>query len=329
MSWLSRGFATAALVAVVSVGGMSAPVRAVEDAGESTPEAAMPLAARQDIIGELGVYRTKSEDTLHEVARRFNLGFVELVAANPDVSAWLPGEGTEVVLPTAHVLPAVPHEGIVINLPELRLYYFTGDGAVVTYPVGVGREGWETPLGMTEVVRKKAAPTWYPPESIRAEKPELPKVVPAGPDNPLGEYALYFGWPRYLLHGTNKPFGVGRRVSSGCIRLYPEDIEKFFPMVPIGTKVMVINEPLKLGWSDGMLYMEVHPTLEQANQIELEGEMEPVAMFGVADAVRRAAGEEMIGRIDWEAVADAVAQRHGYPVPVLKLSDHRQTASKG
>ncbi|MBL27916.1 MAG: L,D-transpeptidase [Rhodospirillaceae bacterium] len=307
---------------------MSTHVRAAEDAGDAATEEAVPVTVRNDVIGELGVYRTKRDDTLHEVARRFNLGFVELVAANPGVSAWLPGEGTEVVLPTAHILPAVPHEGIVINLPELRLYYFSEDGSVVTHPVGVGREGWETPLGITKVVRKKAAPAWYPPESIRAEKPELPKVVPAGPDNPLGEYALYFGWPRYLLHGTNKPYGVGRRVSSGCIRLYPEDIEKFFPMVPIGTKVMVINEPLKLGWANGMLYMEVHPRLEQANQIELEGEMEPVAMFGVADAVRRAAGDDMIARIDWEAVADAVAQRHGYPVPVLKKTDGRQTASK-
>jgi len=322
-----RRWAACALVGALALLAMPDWLAAA-DALEA-PETEVEAAARDDVVGELAIYRTSHDDTLHELARRYNLGYVEVVAANPNVDPWLPGDDTEVVLPTAHVLPAAPREGIVINLPELRLYYFAENGEILTFPVGVGREGRETPLGVTEIVRKQEAPTWYPPKSIRAEKPELPGVVPPGPDNPLGEYALYFGWPSYLLHGTNKPLGVGRRVSAGCIRLYPEAIEKFFPEVPIGTKVMVINEPIKLGWQNGMLYIEAHPTQDQADQIELTGSMEPAPVFGIPDAVRRAAGEAHAHRIDWEAVTRAVDQRNGYPVPVLAAGAPQQTADSG
>jgi L,D-transpeptidase ErfK/SrfK len=161
----------------------------------------------------------------------------------------------------------------VINLAELRLYYYPSDkNQVVTHPLGIGREGWSTPVGETQIIGKKKDPTWTVPESIRKEHEEagdpLPPVVPPGPNNPLGGYALYLGIQGYLLHGTNKPFGVGMRVSHGCIRLYPEDIEEFYLQVPIGTKVRIINQPYKVGWLDGQLYIEAHrPLNEQIKEI--------------------------------------------------------------
>ncbi|MCW5698807.1 MAG: L,D-transpeptidase family protein, partial [Rhodospirillales bacterium] len=186
-------------------------------------------AGADDIVGDMRIYTAKHEDTLLDIARDHQLGLIELMAANPGVDPWLPGEGTRIILPTAHVLPDVPRKGIVINLAELRLYYFgKGNEPVVTLPIGVGREGFTTPVGTTSVIKKVKGPTWYPTASTRADDPQLPSAVPAGPDNPLGAYALYLGWPAYLIHGTAegaKEWGIGRRVSRGCIRMYPEAIE--------------------------------------------------------------------------------------------------------
>lgn len=222
----------------------------------------------EDVVGQPFKYRSNYEDTFSDIARFYDLGFRQLKAANPEVDAWLPGEGTEITIPQQYILPPGPREGIIINLAELRLYYFPKDrNEVDTYPLGIGREGWSTPVGETRIVRKKKDPTWNVPASILKEHEEdgdpLPPVVPAGPDNPLGGYALYLGMNGYLLHGTNKPFGVGMRVSHGCIRLYPENIEQLFQQIPVGTPVRIINQPYKAGWLNGELYVEAHHPLSE------------------------------------------------------------------
>ena len=180
---------------------------------------AMAQPQNGDVLGTLSTYATRAEDSLPELARRFGVGYVELAAANPEVDPWLPGEGTQLVIPTAHIFPAGSRQGIIINLAEMRLYFWPRAGEPMSFPIGIGTDDRETRMGRTRIVRKQAHPTWFPPPSVRAEKPELPASVPPGPDNPLGDYALYLDWPRYVVHGTNKPYGVGRRVSAGCIRL--------------------------------------------------------------------------------------------------------------
>lgn len=223
-----------------------------------------------DVIGQTIQIKAKYEDTFVALARRYSVGFDELRMANPDVDPWLPGDGTEIIIPRAHILPDAPRNGIVVNLAEMRVYYFPSKndeyaGKVFSYPISIGREGWGTPLGTTTIVRKKAHPSWHPPASIRKEHAAkgdpLPTVVKAGPDNPLGEYAMYLGWPAYLMHGTNSPAGIGLRVSHGCLRMFPEDIAALFSMVSVGTKVTVVNQPYKFGWRNGTLYMQAHPPL--------------------------------------------------------------------
>jgi len=199
------------------------------------------------------------------------------VIANPDVDVWLPGEGTEVLLPTRYVLPPGPREGIVLNLAEYRMYYYPpakeGErGEVMTFPMSIGRMDWATPLGRTRIVAKAKNPAWYPPESVRAEHEAegrpLPRIVPPGPDNPLGDHAMRLGLPGYLIHGTNRPAGVGMRVTHGCIRMFPEDIEYLFAQVGLDTPVRIVNEPLKLGWDGDDLFIEVHRTLESAPPVD-------------------------------------------------------------
>ena len=229
----------------------------------------LELSPDSDVVGETQVIEAQYEDTFIKLARRYNLGWEELIAANPGVDPWLPGEGTEIVLPTHFVLPKTPREGIVINLPELRLYYYPDgeSGRVFTHPISIGRMEWRTPLGRAEIIAKALNPTWYPPESIREEHAAdnrfLPKVVPPGPDNPLGNHALRLSLPGYLIHGTNKPSGLGMRVTHGCIRMFPEDIEALFEDVPIGTPVRIVNQPYKLGWTDDGFYLEAHPPLDE------------------------------------------------------------------
>ena len=232
----------------------------------------LPLAGN-DVIGAITVVPARAEDTLLDIARRHGLGYEDIVRANPDVDTWLPGEGTEVVLPTRFVLPPGPRRGIILNLAEYRLYYFPepakGEhGVVMTYPMSIGRMDWETPLGRTTVISKVTDPSWYPPESIRAEHAAdgdpLPRIVPAGPKNPLGRHAMRLGLPGYLIHGTNRPAGVGMRVTHGCVRMFPEDIDYLFRQVALNTPVRIINEPVKLGWDGDMLVMEAHPALDIA-----------------------------------------------------------------
>lgn len=277
-------------------------------------------AAGGDVIGKIEVHEASKDDTLIELARSYDLGYVELAAANPDLDPWLPGAGTKVVLPTAYVLPPGPREGLVINLAEQRLYYFDGTASPVTYPIGVGREGWETPLGATKVVRKRENPTWHPPVSARKEDPTLPKAVPPGPENPLGSHAMYLGWAAYLVHGTNEPYGIGRRVSRGCIRLYPEDIAQLYAMVPKGTAVQVIDEPVKLGSAGGELYLEAHPSLRQAQQIEDTGRFDHEPLVAIEKQIVDAAAGSA-DRLDWDVIAGALKDRQGIPVQITRSSD--------
>lgn len=224
----------------------------------------------QRVVGAVQIIRARHDDTFVDVARTYNLGFDELVQANPDVDPWLPGAGTRIVLPTRFVLPDVPQDGIVINLAAKRLFYFPppdADGArvVVTFPIGIGREGAATPLGTTTVTQKGADPVWFPTASIRreyaAEGNPLPAQVPPGPDNPLGKFVLVLGMPSYLIHGTNRPAGVGMRVSHGCVRLFPENIEFLYSAAPVGVRVTIVDEPYLLAYADGAPVLEVHPPL--------------------------------------------------------------------
>lgn len=225
----------------------------------------------QDVIGALVTIAAREDDTLLDIARRHGLGYEDIVRANPGVDTWLPGEGTEVVLPTRFVLPPGPRNGVVLNLAEYRLYYYPqpekGEPPLVmTYPISIGRMDWATPLGRTRVVAKARNPSWYVPESILAEHAAagdpLPRVVPPGPKNPLGTRAMRLGIPGYLIHGTNRPAGVGMRVTHGCIRMFPEDIGFLFDEIAVNTPVRIINEPVKLGWDGDAIVMEVHRTLE-------------------------------------------------------------------
>jgi L,D-transpeptidase ErfK/SrfK len=269
-------------------------------------------------LREATSYRASYADTLVEVARRFKLGYVEMVAANPGTDPWLPGEGTDVVLPTVHLLPDAAHEGIVINLADMRLYYFEKpDGPPRSYPIGIGRDGLTTPLGSTTIARKTKNPTWHPTERMRAEDPELPEVVPPGPDNPMGTRAMYLAWPLYAIHGTNKPPGIGRRSSSGCIRMYPEDAEELFDLVDVGTKVTVVDQPIKLKWTDGELFMEAHPTQRQSDEIEIEGRFTPELPSHVVDQVLEVAGEQS-SRLDWSRIREATLERRGYPIRITR-----------
>ena len=233
-------------------------------------EYSVPL--HDEVFGAAQVISAHYEDTFVAFAQKYNVGYEALKRANPGVDPWLPGEGTRVVIPTQFVLPHAPQRGIVVNIAELRLYYFPDDGAtangmrrIVTYPISIGQLDWSTPLGTTKVTGKVLNPSWYPPQSIRdehaARDDALPRVVPPGPDNPLGTHALRLAIPSYLIHGTNMPSGIGMRVTHGCIRMFPWDIEALYKVVPIGTPVTIVNQPYKLGWTEQGLYLEAHPPL--------------------------------------------------------------------
>lgn len=265
------------------------------------------------VIGQNLIVHAKASETLLDIARRYEIGYREIRAANPAIDPWLPEEGALVLIPSQYVLPQAPRKGIVINLAEMRLYYFPRRPAgqmevVVTYPIGIGREGWSTPLGKTTIIEKTPNPTWIPPESIRAEHAAnddpLPQVVPPGPDNPLGKFALRLGMPSYLIHGTNRPWGVGMRVSHGCIRLYPENIARLFERVKIGTPVNIIYQPFKAGMRRGELYVEAHLSLTDIKVSDSSGLTEMIAAIV-------AATEKSVSGVKWEAVEQIVHKRTG------------------
>ncbi len=273
-----------------------------------------------NMIGSNSTVVAAREDTLFDVARRNGVGYDEIVAANPGVDPWLPGEGTELLIPGRIILPNVPRSGIVVNLPERRLFYFPpvkkGQAATVrTYPVSIGKMDWKTPIGVTKIVSKQEKPSWYPPDSVLKEHEErgdpLPKVVPPGPDNPLGEYAMRLGIPggSYLIHGTNKPAGVGMDVTHGCIRLYPEDIAELFPLIPVGTRVNLVDQTNKVGWQRGTLYVERHAPLEGTDN---PADTDPAGMEALVNAA--AAGRPI--EVVWSRVWPAYQQATGVPVAV-------------
>ena len=290
-----------------------------------------------DVIGAVSTVTARHEDTLVDIARRHGLGYEDIVRANPGVNVWLPGEGTEVVLPTRYVLPAGPRRGVILNLAEYRLYYFPeakdGETAyVMTYPISIGRMDWETPLGKTSVISKVRNPSWYVPKSVLAEHEAdgrpLPRIVPPGPDNPLGEYAMRLGLPGYLIHGTNRPAGVGMRVTHGCVRMFPEDIEYLFPKIDVSTAVRIINEPVKMGWDGDQLVMEVHPILEvvipEASEDAGEEGADDVdeviveskdPLTYVTEQFIVTTGERA-GQLDWHLAEQIVERSDGIPVPV-------------
>jgi L,D-transpeptidase ErfK/SrfK len=329
-----------ALGAVLALGGCATFVPEAPPPPPPAPQAApvpppvvAPIAMHQfpfdpkktGVLGEVQVTQSRHEDTLADIARRFDVGYDELIRANPGVDPWLPGEGTRIVLPTQWVLPDAPAEGVIVNVAAMRLFYFPKpkkgeQRVVITYPIGVGKVGWATPVGSTTVVSKRKDPMWTPPDSVRKEHAKkgdpLPARVPAGPDNPLGAYAMNLGWPSYLIHGTNKPPGVGMRASHGCIRLYPEDIAALFPMIAVGTKVTVVNQPLLYRWQDNNLYVQSYPPV-------VEGEDESVAPPPVVFDDRLA--DQMwqqtkahAGAVNWDLVKRVVTQTKGISVPVTK-----------
>jgi L,D-transpeptidase ErfK/SrfK len=271
-----------------------------------------------DLVGQVRIIPAVHEDTLLDIARRYQLGHDEIILANPDVDRWLPGEGTPVTLPTRYILPAAERVGLVLNVPEMRLYYYppvkAGEPRVVrTYPVSVGRMDWETPLGSWRIISKQKDPVWRPPASIRAEAAErgetLPEVVPAGPDNPLGRHALRLSIPSYLIHGTDKPWGVGMRVTHGCLRMYPEDIAALYDEIPVDTPVRIVKQPVKIGWLLDTLYIEVHPPLEE----DVEGREH--LMETAMDVIRAAVAERPV-RLSGRLINAAVHEARGYPVAI-------------
>jgi L,D-transpeptidase ErfK/SrfK len=281
----------------------------------------LPLSADDPVVGEDQMIVATYEDTFVKIARTYDLGFEELVQANPNVNPWVPGEGTEIVLPTRFVLPQAPRTGIVINLPELRLYYYPDgeSGRVITHPISIGRQEWRTPLGSTQVSRKAKDPTWYPPQSVRdehaAQNRPLEAVVPPGPDNPLGKHALYLGLPGYLIHGTNMPAGLGMRVTHGCIRMFPEDIEALYEDVPVGTPVRIVNQPIKLGQNGSGYYLEAHPLLEE----ELQGD-EVSIMTALTRAYVAAVEEGEGAGFDWAMAERVVLGFTGNPEFVSSIN---------
>ena len=297
-----------------------------------------------DVIGAVSTVTARYEDTLVDIARRHGLGYQDIVHANPNVKIWLPGEGTEVVLPTRFVLPPGPREGLVLNLAEYRMYFYPrprdGEPAYVySYPISIGRMDWETPIGTTKVISKVTNPAWYPPQSVRDEHAAagktLPRIVPPGPDNPLGQFAMRLGLPGYLIHGTNRPAGVGMRVTHGCIRMFPEDIEYLFPQVGVNARVRIINEAVKMGWNGDELVVEVHPMLEASPPPSTES----VAADAQVDAGETVASEmadeviskdpltivtekfidatgERAGQLDWYLAEQIVGRADGIPTSV-------------
>ncbi len=297
------------------------------------PEPVLPLPVathkfelsdpKDDVYGELQVTLAGKEDTLPDIARRFNVGYEEIVRANPGVDPWIPGAGRKIVVPTQFVLPNAPREGIVINLAAMRIYYFPKHkpdepALVYTHPIGVGKVGWVTPEGVTKIISREENPTWRPSAGVRKEHAEnddpVPAVVPPGPDNPLGKYKFTLGWPSYLIHGTNKPYGVGLRSSHGCIRLYPEDIVKFYQAVPLGTQVRVVNQPFLFGWHNGQLYLQAYTVFEDdsRNWSKAQKALLLKSMSPRLEKLLKAAGT----RIDWDAVTQIANAPRGLAVPV-------------
>ena len=277
------------------------------------------------VIGTDEHIKSTYQDTLLDIARRYSLGYEEIIRANPGTDLWIPGEGKDVLLHGQRILPPGPRDGIVVNIPEHRLYYYpkpkkNEKPVVITFPVSIGKMDWHTPLGQTRVIQKIKHPAWYPPESVRKEHEAngdpLPKVVLAGPDNPLGDYAmrLAVGDGAYMIHGTNNPMAVGMAVTHGCIRMYPEDVASLFPLIPVGTKVYLINEPVKTAFADGKLLLEVHPP------VDAQGQSTDPDMQLLSERLDKALGTTTAA-IHWDFARQALQAANGMPVIVGLQAD--------
>jgi L,D-transpeptidase ErfK/SrfK len=296
-------------------------------ASANSAQATMYTLSSKDatVVGEDQTVETVYQDTLYDLARKFSLGSEELIRVNPGVDPWLPGAGRKLIVPGRHILPPGPREGIVVNLPEHRLYYYPkpkrgGPIEVITYPVSIGKMDWRTPLGTTHVIGKQKNPVWYPPESVRKEHAEagdpLPASVPSGPDNPLGLFAMRLaaGNGTYLIHGTNNPIAVGLAVTHGCIRMYPDDVAALFPLVAVGTEVRLINQPVKVAWVDGELLLEAHPPVDAQGQ-----SFEPnIDQF--ADMLRAAVGDTTVA-IHWDYAREVLQKADGVIATVALAAD--------
>jgi L,D-transpeptidase ErfK/SrfK len=282
------------------------------------------------VVGGDQTVVTVYEDTLYDLARRFSLGSEEMIRVNPGVDPWIPGAGKTLVVPNTHILPPGPREGIVVNLPEHRLYYYPKPKRgempqVITYPVSIGKMDWRTPLGLTHVIQKIKNPVWYPPESVRKEHAAagdpLPPKVPSGPDNPLGLFAMRLaaGNGTYLIHGTNNPIAVGLAVTHGCVRMYPDDVEALFPLVPVGTPVRLINEPLKVVWVDGELLLEAHPP------VDAEGQSFEPDLDQFSDLLQKAVGDKTVA-IHWDYAREVLQKANGVIATVGLEADLPQEA---
>jgi L,D-transpeptidase ErfK/SrfK len=304
-------------VSSVALGAWLLASSAVADSSE-LPKGHFLLPEEGNMVGQVYTVTATEEDTLLDIARAHNVGYEEIRMANPDISLWVPGEGTEVTIPGQYILPDEARSGIVINVAELRLYYYpeVAEGEtprVETYPIGIGRDAYNTPLGVTETTMRLENPAWYPPESIRREAAErgdpAPAVVPPGADNPLGEYAILLDIPGYLIHGTNQPDGIGMRASRGCIRMHPEDIESVFWRVPVGTQVNIIDSPIKVGWGEeGNRYIQAFTaTDEQVFGME--------TLLNVVGLIEKHDGGNA-SSVNYEQVSEILERANGQIVPI-------------
>jgi len=272
------------------------------------------LSANEDIVGHIQTAHVQPGESLGDIGRTHNMGVYDMIEANPHLDPWTPMAGAEVIIPAQFVLPSGPREGIVLNLAEMRLYYYHADAPLVTtFPIGIGKKGWTTPLGQTVIVKKQVDPIWYPPVSIREEHAErgehLPLVVPAGPDNPLGQYVLRSGFSGILLHANNRIGGAGVRSSHGCIHLLPEDIKNLYDMVSVGTKIRIIHEPFKLGWKNNSLYLEAHQPLSESKY------QETANLSYLKDLISAVIGRNYHA-VNWASMQEVVDQSAGYPVKI-------------
>ncbi len=277
------------------------------------------LTGDQTMIGSLAVIETRENDTLSDIARHFGLGYNDISAANPTISPWTPQAGSRILLPLQFILPEAPHKGIVLNLANKRLFYYPKQQTdnVFTYPVGIGRQGWNTPMGLTSIVAKKANPTWTVPESIHQEHAEkgdlLPSVIAAGPNNPLGLYAMQLGFPHYLIHGTNKPYGIGMQISHGCVQLYPEDIEVLFKNASEGMPVRIIHQPYLTAWDQNMLYLEANEPIQKWEHDK------PKLIKQLLKQLKTMSAKKNVS-VDWKRVDAVIKKSDGIPTPILKNS---------
>jgi L,D-transpeptidase ErfK/SrfK len=262
---------------------------------------------RETVLGRQATHVIKTDESLPEIGRQYDIGFGEITAANPRVDPFIPVPGRRIVLPTQWILPDAPiRKGIVVNIGEMRLFVFPHNRSqtVTTFPIGIGDEGKETPVGTFTIIEKIRDPAWNVPNSIRKEQPDLPAVVPPGPDNPMGSHALRLSNPTVLIHGTNRPWGIGMRVSHGCIRLYQEDIAVLFGMVKRGTPVVIVDQPVKAATRGDRVYLQVHGVENGRDLYDL--------------ALRVLEAKNLTSRVDPAKIRKACRKRTGLLVDVSK-----------